>query len=80
MIFRKLFMCWSGFCGMVRRRDDTHLWAECPRCGKTAAKITREAVRRYLDAERARAEYVAKREAARKDTLDIMRWNAAKRP
>lgn len=47
LILRKLFMCWAGLCGMVQRDDETHIWGECPRCGKRAGIISRADIRRY---------------------------------
>jgi hypothetical protein len=46
---RKLFVCWWGGCGMVTQVNDTHVWGQCQRCGKTAGICTREALRRYSD-------------------------------
>jgi len=37
---------------MVQRDDDTHVWGECLKCGRIAGKISREAIRRYIEAER----------------------------
>lgn len=54
MIFRRLFLCWWGGCGMVQRDDATHVWGECLRCGKRAGVISRADIRRYIEAEVAR--------------------------
>lgn len=51
-------MCRFGWCGMVTRSDDTHIWGECLRCGKRAGLISREAVRRYAEAEARHREYL----------------------
>lgn len=56
MFLRKLFMCWPGFCGMATAGNETHLWGECPRCGKRAGVVSREALRRYADAQAAMRE------------------------
>lgn len=64
MILRKLLLCWWGACGMVQRGDATHVWGECPRCGKVAGLISREAIRRYIDAQERQREFDRKHEAA----------------
>lgn len=53
--------CWLGWCGMVQRSNDTHLWGECERCGKVAGLITREAVWRYIQAEERHEAFLASR-------------------
>lgn len=53
---RKMFVCWWGGCGMVQRDDNTHIWGECLRCGKVAGIVSREALRRLLDAHAAQRE------------------------
>lgn len=49
-IFRKA-MCHLGWCGMIQRSNDTHIWEECPRCGRIAGVVSRDTVRRYIEAE-----------------------------
>jgi hypothetical protein len=50
------FRCWFGH-AMVTQSDDTHLWGECVRCGKRAGLVTRQAVRRVLEAEERQREF-----------------------
>lgn len=57
IIARKLFLCWWGGCGMVQRGDDKYLWGECPGCGKVSGLVSREAIRRYIDAKERRREF-----------------------
>ena len=56
------FRCWLGH-AMVTQSGDTHIWGECIRCGKRAGLVSREAVRRVLEAE-ARGEAFDLRQAA----------------
>lgn len=50
-LLRRIFMCTLRMCPFVQMCDNTHLWGECIHCGKQAGKISREAVRRYIEAE-----------------------------
>jgi phage FluMu protein Com len=45
---------------MAPRSNATHLWGECPRCGKIEGLTSREAIRRYMRAEETRKEANAK--------------------
>lgn len=47
----RLPLCWTGWCGAVQNSDDKYIWAECVTCGKVIAPISREAVRRYIQAQ-----------------------------
>lgn len=44
-------LCRLGLCGMLQAEDETHCWGECSTCGKVAGVVSREAIRRYMDAE-----------------------------
>lgn len=57
LLLRKLFVCWWGGCGMVTQSDDQNVWGECLRCGKKAALCSREALRRYIEAEESRKDF-----------------------
>lgn len=47
---RKIFICSLGLCqSFVSKSDDDTLWGECWRCGKVAGKISRQAVRDYIE-------------------------------
>lgn len=49
---RRLILCRLGLCQTFRPTwNDTHLWGECTLCGKRAGTISREAMRRYMEAE-----------------------------
>lgn len=61
MLARKLLMCWWGACGMIQKANDTHIWGECPRCGKVAGLVSREFIRRYIEAEQRSDEYERER-------------------
>lgn len=49
---RKVFLCRFGLCSTFKTNgNDTHLWGECQICGKRVGEISREAIRRYMDAQ-----------------------------
>lgn len=50
-IWRRVFMCRFGLCGMVPNCNDQFLWGECQRCGKRAGVTSRAAIRAYIEAE-----------------------------
>ncbi len=56
-------VCLVGWHAMKPQSDDTHLWGECVHCGKRAGLISREAVRRYIEAEN-RARRIGEEQAA----------------
>jgi hypothetical protein len=60
---------------MVPASDDKYLWGECPRCGKRAGVCSREAIRRYIEAE---ASVAAAREIMETERRRIL--DGAKRP
>lgn len=69
-IIRRLFLCRLSLCQMFKTGgNDTHLWGECVLCGKRAGIVSREAVRRYGEAEE-RAKRVDERlEAERQEII-----------
>jgi hypothetical protein len=62
---RQIFMCPLNLCGMTTAGNETHLWGECPRCGKRAGVVSREAVRRYMKAKEMNEQIKAKLDAER---------------
>lgn len=49
---RRLLLCRTALCQTFSAKgDETHLWGECTLCGKQVGKISRAAVRRYIEAE-----------------------------
>lgn len=70
---RKILMCWPGFCGMVTTGDDKYLWGECPSCGKRAGVVSREAIRRYMEAEERWKESKQILEAERRQIIEGQR-------
>lgn len=49
---RKQFLCRFQLCQTFKLAESsTHLWGECQICGKRAGEISREAIRRYIEAE-----------------------------
>ena len=67
-IFRKA-MCRLGWCGMIQRSNDTHIWGECPQCGRVAGVVSRESVRRYIETEERNEKFRAEQEALRKQII-----------
>jgi hypothetical protein len=47
-------------CGAAQKANHTHIWAECVHCGKVIAPISREAVRRYIQAEESDEAFLAR--------------------
>lgn len=62
-------MCRLGWCSMVQKCNDAHIWGECPRCGKVAGVVSRESVRRYIEAEQRNIAFQAEQEALRKSII-----------
>lgn len=62
-------MCRLGWCGMVQKCNQNHIWGECPICGKVAGVVSREAVRRYIEAEQRNMAFQAEQEALRKSII-----------
>lgn len=49
---RKQMLCRFKLCQTFKTNgNDTHLWGECHICGKRVGDVSREAVRRYMDAQ-----------------------------
>lgn len=59
----RLPLCWTGWCGAVQQSNDTHIWAECVTCGKKIAPVSREAVRRYIQAQESDEKFLARMKA-----------------
>lgn len=60
-------MCRLGLCETFGTEgDDTHLWGECCICGKRAGMISREAVRRYAEAQESTEAFMARMQAKEK--------------
>lgn len=51
-LLRKL-SCTIGACPFKTNSDEHGVWGECTRCGKRAGYVTREQIRRYVEAEEA---------------------------
>lgn len=64
------FKCWLGWCGMDQRANDTHIWGECPTCGKVAGIVSRESVRRYIEAEERDKIFRSEQDALRKSIIE----------
>jgi hypothetical protein len=56
----RLPACWLQMCGAEQKANHTHIWAECTHCGKIIAPISREAVRRYIQAEESDEAFIAR--------------------
>jgi len=54
----KIPLCWLDMCGCLQHSNDTHIWAECTTCGKKVAPISREEIRRYIQAEESDAAFM----------------------
>ena len=67
-LFRKA-LCGLGWCGMVQRCNDTHIWGECPRCGRVAGVVSRDSIRRYIEAKARNEKFRAEQEALRKQII-----------
>lgn len=72
-MFRRLFICPIGLCGMTTEGDDTHLWGECPLCGRRAGVVSREAIRSFVDAQAAAKEAEEKTKAKREAVINAAR-------
>jgi len=70
---RRLLMCPLGLCGMATQGNDTHLWGECPRCGKRAGVVSRASVRAYIEAKERAKEAAARVDADRDAVLNAAR-------
>jgi len=62
-------MCRLGWCGMVQKCDDTHLWGECQRCGRKAGIVSRASIRRYIEAEARNKKLQEEQEMPRKSIV-----------
>lgn len=67
-LIRRL-MCRFGWCGMVQESNDTHIWGECPRCGRVAGVVSRDSVRRYIEAEARNEKFREEQEVLRKSII-----------
>ena len=74
-LLRRLTLCRLGMCPFRTASNDEALWGQCtiPGCGKRSGYITREAVRRYAEAqermERIEAEHARKMAEAKESPL-----------
>jgi hypothetical protein len=46
---RRNTLCKLGLCGCITGGNDTHLWAECVRCGRVSSVLSRETMRAYME-------------------------------
>jgi hypothetical protein len=57
------------WCGMNQMSSDSHIWGECPRCGRVAGIISRESIRRYIDAEAKSKAFMEQQESLRRSII-----------
>lgn len=58
---RRHLICRFQMCQTFRQRENgTHIWGECTICGKQSGKTSREAIRRYIEAEEIHRAFLAK--------------------
>lgn len=62
-------MCHLEWCGMVQKSNNTHIWGECPRCGRVAGVVSRESVRRYIETEARNEQFRKEQESLRQSII-----------